>query len=151
MTPDSLLICTGFSFFDAHISSVLDEALEANSNTAVLAFQFRSLSEEEYAVKLAHRRPNMSVYAKDGAVIFGIEGQWKTGQPPTEEWLKVRETFWDRNTFEEGGGFLLGDFAKFSRYFALSQATEFKVNDQAGEVSDDTLLGDIDTRELTND
>ena len=31
MTPDSLLLCTGFSFLDAQITAVLDEALAANT------------------------------------------------------------------------------------------------------------------------
>ncbi|MFY0611016.1 MAG: SIR2 family protein [Hyphomicrobiaceae bacterium] len=39
-TPDSLLLCSGFSFADAHITAVLDEALSCNTHTAVLAFQF---------------------------------------------------------------------------------------------------------------
>jgi hypothetical protein len=85
ITPDSLLICTGFSFADAHVTAVLDEALSTNAHTSVLAFQYRPLADEENAVKLALRRPNMSVYARDQAVIFGVAGRWKPGQPPTEE------------------------------------------------------------------
>jgi len=123
-TPDSILICTGFSFFDAHITAVLDEALAANSHTAILAFQYKNLDEEKYAVDFAMRRPNMSVYAQDGAVIFGVKGQWKTGEPPSEEWLRIRSTFWDSSS--ENGKFLLGDFAKLARFFALSQAEEFR-------------------------
>lgn len=124
-TPDSLLICTGFSFFDAHIAAVLDEALEANKHTAILAFQYKNLSEEKYAVGLASKRPNMSVYARDGAVIFGVKGGWIPGQSPSDEWLNIRRTFWGK----AGGGasdqFLLGDFSKLARFFALSQSSEF--------------------------
>jgi len=123
-TPDSLLICSGFSFFDAHITAVLDEALAANTHTAVLAFQYRSLADEKYAVDLAMRRPNMSVYAQDGAVIFGMQGKWQPGQPPSDEWMRIRSTFWDASA--HGGSFILGDFAKLARFFALSQATEFR-------------------------
>jgi SIR2-like domain len=39
MTPDSLLLCTGFSFFDSHICAVLDEALGA----ALLTCDIRSI------------------------------------------------------------------------------------------------------------
>ena len=42
-TPDTLFICSGFSFLDRHICAVLDEALAANAHTAILAFQFRLL------------------------------------------------------------------------------------------------------------
>lgn len=124
-TPDSLLICTGFSFFDAHITAVLDEALATNSHTAILAFQYKKLEEEEGAVKLAVRRPNMSVYASDGAVISGIAGRWRPGEPPNEEWLKIRSTFWEPASGENQGMFILGDFAKLSLFFALSQSSDF--------------------------
>ncbi len=123
-TPDSLLICTGFSFFDAHITAVLDEALSANTHTAILAFQYNPLAKEKYAVDLALRRPNMSVYAEDGAVIFGVQGSWQPGQLPSDEWKRIRNTFWSRSA--SGGSFILGDFAKLARFFALSQATEFR-------------------------
>ena len=41
-TSDTLLICSGFSFMDAHICAVLDEALAANAHTAVFGFQFKT-------------------------------------------------------------------------------------------------------------
>lgn len=120
-TPDTLLLCAGFSFFDDHIRAVIDEALAANNHTAVIAFQFSSLDTEGIAASLAHRRPNMSVYARDGAVIFGVPGQWKPGQLPAPEWLNIRSTFW-RN-----GEFLLGDFVALARFCALAQAVDFRL------------------------
>lgn len=126
-TPDSLLICTGFSFFDAHITSVIEEALAANAHTAVLAFQYKAIEEENLAVQVALRRPNLSVYASDGAVIFGVPGRWQPGKPPTEEWATIRNTFWNNASESKGSGrFILGDFAKLSRFFASSQAFELK-------------------------
>ncbi|MCB2226718.1 MAG: SIR2 family protein [Desulfarculaceae bacterium] len=125
-TPDGLLLCTGFSFFDAHITSVLDEALAANTHTAILAFQFTPLSEAQSAIKLAQRRPNLSVYARDGAVISGVQGKWQPGQPPTDEWGAIRKTFWKYGAAGSEGEFLLGDFAKLARFFALAAAFEFK-------------------------
>lgn len=122
-TPDTILICSGFSFFDAHISAVLDEALSANTHTAVLAFQFKPLDDEELAVSLALRRPNLSVYASDGAVIFGVKGRWKPGEPPTDEWKSIRLTFWQVDK-EGKGRFVLGDFARLARFFALAQAMD---------------------------
>ncbi len=156
-TPDSLLLCTGFSFFDAHITAVLDEALAANTHTAILAFQFRPLSEEGSAVKLALRRPNMSVYARDGAVIFGVHGKWQPGQPPSDEWESIRSTFWKYGSADSNGEFLLGDFVKLSRFFALAQASELRPepgatetsgeaddNEQAAAVKVDAAAGDGD-------
>jgi hypothetical protein len=59
------------------------------------------------------------VYARDGAVVFGVPGKWNPGDPPTEEWKNIRSTFWDSTSRE----FLLGDFAKLSRFFSLAQAS----------------------------
>lgn len=133
-TPDSLLICTGFSFFDSHIAAVLDEALEANKHTAILAFQYKNLSEEIYAVGLAKKRPNMSVYARDGAVIYGVKGSWSPGQSPSDEWVNIRRTFWGSNGNNISDQFLLGDFSKLARFFALSQSSEFVFQKDVKEV-----------------
>lgn len=145
-TPDSLLICTGFSFFDSHIAAVLDEALEANKHTAILAFQYKNLCEEPYAVGLATKRPNMSVYARDGAVIFGVKGNWNPGQSPSDEWLNIRRTFWGKNGEDTSNQFLLGDFSKLARFFALSQSSEFdfqkKVDEAITEAERDPALVD---------
>ena len=121
-TPDTLLMCSGFSFLDAHICAVLDEALSANAHLAILAFQYRTLEYEDSAVKLARSRPNMSVYARDGAVISGVAGRWQPGQPPNEEWEEIRRTFWGSVSPHGPTGLLLGDFAKFAQFLALTQA-----------------------------
>ena len=141
-TPDTLLMCSGFSFLDAHICAVLDEALAANAHTAILAFQYRTLEDEKSAIKLASSRPNMSVYARDGAIISGVAGRWQPGQPPNEEWEEIRRTFL-RNT-QHGGSveFLLGDFAKLAQFLALTQAQKIQSSlpnrNQEGEVPDGT-------------
>ena len=74
--PDTLLLCSGFSFFDAHICAVLEEAMTANAHSAIFAFQYKTLAEEEAVTSLARSRPNLSVYARDGAVISGVHGRW---------------------------------------------------------------------------
>ena len=141
MTPDSLLLCTGFSFLDAQITAVIDEALAANTHTAVLAFQFRTLAQETAASDLALRRPNLSVYARDAAVIFGVPGPWQTGQSPNDDWNAIRTTFWSFGSADGNGEFLLGDFAMLSRFFALAQATTFK---PAGETDEAVSEGEQD-------
>ena len=121
-TPDTLLMCSGFSFLDAHICAVLDEALSANAHTAILAFQYRTLKGENSAVKLASSHPNMSVYARDGAVISGVTGRWQPGQPQNKEWEEIRRTFWRNASHDKSAEFLLGDFAKLAQFLALTQA-----------------------------
>jgi hypothetical protein len=137
-TPDSLLLCTGFSFFDAHITSVIDEALASNTHTAVLAFQYKKLQDEVLATKVALRRPNLSVYAGDGAVIYGVPGKWQPGQLPNEEWKHIRDTFWSHAGDAGNGSFVLGDFAKLARFFALTQSLDFRATPEASAAQEGT-------------
>ena len=123
-TPDTLLICSGFSFLDAHICAVLDEALAANAHTAILAFQYRQIDEENSAINLARSRPNMSVYARDGAVISGVTGRWQPSHSMNEEQERIRQTFWCAASLDRPGEFLLGDFARLAQFLALTQAQQ---------------------------
>ena len=120
-SPDTLLLCSGFSFLDSHICAVLDEAMAANPHSAIFAFQYRALSGEEAVASMASSRPNLSVYARDGAIINGLAGRWEPGQSPNEEWEAIRHTFWKPGSGTEDGEFLLGDFARLSRFLALTQ------------------------------
>ncbi len=137
LTPDSLLLTTGFSFRDAHICAVLDEALAMNANAAVLAFQYSTIASEEPACKLAYDRPNLSVYAEDGAVVGGVKGAWRLGDPP-KNWEEIRATFWGSRSPGQQSAFLLGDFAFFTRFCALAQATDMSA--QNAQESTATVL-----------
>ncbi|HIC0446265.1 TPA: SIR2 family protein [Escherichia coli] len=141
LTPDSLLLTIGFSFRDAHICAVLDESLAMNANTAVLAFQYQVLAKEGPAVKLASDRPNLSVYAADGAVIGGVPGKWRPGELP-KNWGSIRESFWAARWPKEPNQFLLGDFAAFARFCALAQSNDLIAQslkrDEPGRSEDET-------------
>jgi hypothetical protein len=114
LEPDSLLLTTGFSFADAHITSKLDECLNENKSSAIFAFQYKNLAEEICATNAAKRRPNLSVYCKDGAVINGISAQWKLGDEPSRNWGVIRSEYWEEQKFN------LGDFVKFAKFLANS-------------------------------
>jgi hypothetical protein len=130
LTPDSILLASGFSFRDAHICAVLDEALAMNANASVMAFQYMPLASEDAACKLAYDRPNLSVYASDGAVIGGVKGTWRPGDPP-KNWEDIRATFWGPRAPGEQSKFLLGDFALLTRFCALAQATDMSAQEAA--------------------
>ena len=121
LTPDTVLLTTGFSFRDAHICAVLGEALAMNANAAVIALQFRALADEQPARKLAFEHPNLSVYASDAAVIGGIPGPWRLGDLP-KNWSEIRSSFWGPRG--SGDAFLLGDFSRFCRFCALSYSPD---------------------------
>lgn len=112
LEKDSVLITIGFSFADAHISAKLDECMSGNPSSAVIALQFKTLDEEAFAVELGKRRPNMSVYCNDGAVINGVQAEWRLGELPSRGWDVFRGEYWDDNRF------VLGDFVRFSRFLA---------------------------------
>ncbi len=114
LEPDSLLITSGFSFADAHISAKISECMSANSSSAIIALQYKTLEEEIHAVDIAKRRPNMSVYCKDGAVINGVKAGWRLGEEPSKHWGKIRQEYWD------GESFYLGDFKSFAHFLAKS-------------------------------
>ena len=94
-----------------------------NGNTAVFSFQYRRLADEQPVCKLAAERPNLSVYAADGAMISGIAGQWHSGEMP-KNWEDIRPTFWGLRDEAPAPVFLLGDFSQFARFCALAQATD---------------------------
>lgn len=125
MTPDTLLIATGFSFADAHISARIDECLAANPTASVFAFQFKNLSDEPHAVEIAMRRSNMSVYSPDKAVINGIAASWRPGNPPTPDWQSVRDSYWSNASEGAAGRFGLGSYDRLARFFASSRAAQF--------------------------
>lgn len=138
LTPDTLLLTAGFSFRDAHICAVLDETLAMNANAAVFAFQFCELEEEIAAKKMAFDRPNLSVYAADGAVINGVEGKWRLGDMP-KNWEEIRASFWGPQGADAKPAFLLGDFSAFARFCALAQASELQKTQDA-RATETTLI-----------
>jgi len=131
LTPDSLLITTGFSFADAHITAKMDECLSENPSSAVIAMQFRQLEDEKYAVDIGQRRPNLSVYCLDGAVINGVRAKWKTGELLGKNWEVIRQEYWNDDKFR------LGDFVTLAHFLAKSGSG--KVVDQA---TDDPAVED---------
>jgi hypothetical protein len=117
---DTLLVCCGFSFADSHITGRIGECLSSNPSASVFAFQYKNLDEENFAHELAMSRPNMSVYARDRAVINCIAAQWKTGDPPIKNWDATQGTFWHKTKQE----FLLGDFAALAPFLASARTEQ---------------------------
>jgi hypothetical protein len=131
MTPDTLLIATGFSFADAHISARVDECLAANPSASVFAFQFKPLENETHAHEIASRRPNMSVYSPNKAMIAGVAAPWQPGDPPTRDWGPIRATYWGKNDKTGASEFQLGRFDRLARFFVSSRAIQVSGPDPA--------------------
>ncbi len=131
LESDTLLICSGFSFADAHISAKLSECMSANPSSALIALQYQNLDEEFYATDLASRCPNMSVYCRDGAIINGIRAPWKLGDSPSKNWEPIRAEYWKESKF------LLGDFKILARFLAMSGGDKSITKDSSPEGSFD--------------
>ncbi len=78
-----VLLVLGHSFSDDHLNATLLEGLKANPNAACYALQFGNLSDYPTAVRLARLETNLSLLAKDGAVISRRRGSW-LAQPTTD-------------------------------------------------------------------
>lgn len=136
LEPDSLLITSGFSFADAHITAKIDECLSANSSAAVIAFQYQNLCDEKYALTIAARRPNISVYCRDGAMINGIKAPWQLGEAPSRNWEVIRGEYWDDSKF------VIGDFLKFAKFLAGSNGGKslLPIADSAAPIAGASVL-----------
>ena len=146
LASDTLLICTGFSFYDSHICAVLEEALASNDHTAIKAFQYGELSKESAAARIARSRRNMSVYARDGAIVNGVDGSWQPSHSPNEDWRDIRKTFWKATSDDRQGVFLLGDFVALTRFFSLIQSPQI-----ASPATDQNERADSDQQPATGD
>lgn len=128
--PDTLLITCGFSFSDSHISAVIEEALSSNPAGSVFALQYGALNDEKPSCALASKRPNMSVYAKDGAMINCISAPWRPGDMPNPDWEVIRSNFWGQRGYDTDKCFLLGDFAAFARFCSLTHAEQIIIEEE---------------------
>lgn len=119
--PDTLLISSGFSFADAHISARIDEALAANPSASVFAFQFKNLDDELAAQDIAKRRSNFTLYAPDKAIVNCVSGPWQLpAELPSKDWGPIRQSYWDTDHKE----FSLGKIENLARFVVSSRSEQ---------------------------
>jgi len=138
MTPDTLLIASGFSFSDAHISARIDECLSANPAVSVFAFQFGELSRESHASHIASRRSNMSVFSPDGALINGVSAPWKLAESSLPDWESIRKTYWSTGIDGSSSEFQLGSFDKLAKFFASSRSSQHSASESCTKAERET-------------
>lgn len=84
-----LVIC-GYSFVDDHFNEILLDGLRGNLNAHCFALMYANLADHPRAVQCAQGQPNLTVLAKDGAVIGTRDGGYRVGTSGGEEhapWL----------------------------------------------------------------
>jgi hypothetical protein len=77
--PSAVLVSCGFAYRDEHINEVIIQALRSNPTGAVIALLYGPLDGYPEAVTLAAGSPNLSLYARDQAVIGLRRGPWEQG------------------------------------------------------------------------
>ena len=128
-----VLFLLGYSFSDDHVNEIIGENLTANHRAAAFALQYGKLADYGAAEKLARRVSNLSVLARDNAVIRREVGQWMArpatdiemirsvfslsiSGPPGDQKMEVNSQ--DSTTVEESAPcfFFGGDFAHFGKF-----------------------------------
>jgi len=84
-----LIVC-GYSFLDEHLNEILLDGLRGNRNAHCFALMYSNLADHPKAVEHAVKQGNLTVLAKDGAVIGTREGRYRPGSAGGDEhkpWL----------------------------------------------------------------
>jgi hypothetical protein len=79
--PSSVLVICGYSFRDDHINEVIVQGLQSTQTAIAFALLHSEIGKYAKAVKLASERSNLSLLAKDGAVLGGHEAKWHHKDP----------------------------------------------------------------------
>lgn len=121
------LIILGYSFRDQHLNEAIIESLKANASSACFAMQFGNLEEYKEATALAKDNANLSLFARDKAIVRRREGPWVAN--PTTVVSELSATFEKTAPAAAGAGgaadpaevpqpckFVGGDFKRFGDF-----------------------------------
>lgn len=84
-----LVVC-GYSFLDEHLNEVLLDGLRGNRNAQCFALMYLNLDDHPKVVDYAMKQGNLTVLARDGAVVGNRVGKYRLGTSGGEEhkpWL----------------------------------------------------------------
>jgi hypothetical protein len=88
-----LVVC-GYSFLDEHLNEVLLDGLRGNRNAQCFALMCENLANHPRVVEYARKQGNLTVLARDGAVIGTRVGRYRLGNCEGDEhkpWLYEEE------------------------------------------------------------
>jgi hypothetical protein len=118
--PSSALIICGYSFRDEHLNACLVEGLTGSPRSALFGLLYGNLSDYPEAVKLAGMVGNLSLLARDGALLGTRKGVWDNRDLGDAATLSGAVEL----TPDPAAGtakiaiFHLGDFASLGRFLA---------------------------------
>jgi hypothetical protein len=113
------LIVVGYSFSDKHINEALAENLRANPSAVCYALQYEALGRYPQARELATEVANLSILAKDSAVIRRQTGAWVARATVDPTSIMLGFSF-DKEAAGDDEprpcSFHLGDFGRFGNF-----------------------------------
>jgi len=116
----SRLVVCGYSFLDDHLNEVILDGLRGNRKAHCFALMYSKLSDHPRVIECAQKQSNLTVLARDGAVVGTRIGFYRYGSSGGDEhatWLyeAKNETSADPSELEQKVYSSLGDF----HYFGL--------------------------------
>lgn len=123
-----LIIC-GYSFSDDHLNEVLLDGLRGNRNAQCFALMYGDLGDHTTAVRYAEKQGNLTLIARDGAVVGTRAGLFRphASHPQRSDAWIVEEDFGDTGNGTKRVHCLLGDFHYFGLF--LEQLCGVRNND----------------------
>ncbi len=120
--PTPTLVLCGYSFRDDHINEVIVQGLQSTQTSIAFALLYGSITEYPQAIELALKRPNLSLLARDGAVVSAQRSIWPEKDAEAvprdnqvgAKWMPCDPTKKDGKWTAE---FTLGDFAVLGQFF----------------------------------
>lgn len=115
--PPVIIVC-GYSFSDEHLNEVLLDGLRGNRSAQCFALVFDEMVRINHIVKIAEKQPNLSVIARDGAVIGTRISAYCNSSVPSgslEPWYMIEKPAAPDGSETERLCCRLGDF----HYFGL--------------------------------
>lgn len=117
--PTSALVLCGYSFRDEHLNEVLVQGLKSTNGAVAFALLYGNIEGYPQAIALGRGCANLSILARDGAVISSRDSKWPEKDAesiPKEDNLGLKWTPAKSADDKRAAEFTLGDFAVFGLF-----------------------------------
>ncbi len=120
--PTSALVLCGYSFRDEHLNEVLVQGLQSTQGAVAFALLYGNMETHPEAVALGKVCANLSILARDGAVISSQVSKWPEKDSESIPAGANVGLEWAKRNPDDGDGdmriaqFTLGDFAVFGHF-----------------------------------
>jgi hypothetical protein len=120
--PTATLIICGYSFRDEHLNEVIVQGLQGTQTAIAFALLYDKIEEYQQATKLAHHRSNLTLLARDAAVISSSKAKWpekdaeSLSSDTNSKWVAWKPSNPTKDDGKRKAEFRLGDFAEFGQF-----------------------------------